>query len=41
MAPPEEEEMGEEDDDGRVALPLPVVPPVGAPPAPTAGIRRV
>lgn len=35
MAP--EEEMGEEVDDGRVAL-----PPVGAPaPAPTAGIRRV
>lgn len=38
MAPEEEEEMGEEDDDGRVALPL----PVGPPPAPTAaGIRRV
>lgn len=34
MAPEEEEGMGEEDDDGRVALPL----PVGAPPA---GIRRV
>lgn len=33
MAP--EEEMGEEDD-GRVAL-----PPVGAPPGPAAGIRRV
>lgn len=39
MAPAEEEEMGEEDDDGRVALPLPVGAPPG--PAPTAGIRRV
>lgn len=38
MAPEEEEEeMGEEVDDGRVALP----PPVGAPPGPAAGIRRV
>lgn len=36
MAPEEEEgEMGEEEDDGRVALPLPVVPPTAA------GIRRV
>lgn len=35
---PEEEEMGEEDDDdGRVALPLPVALPA----APLAGIRRV
>lgn len=33
---PEEEEMGEEVDGGRVALP-PAAPPVGA----AAGIRRV
>lgn len=35
MAP--EEEMGEEEEDGRVALP-PVAPPAAAP---AAGIRRV